>query len=262
MAFYGLIPARAAFASARAALATAAGFQGESAEAHYVEGMIEYAERNWEASTRALSRALELEPDHVRARCWSGVIRSTLGRWDEAMPMLRHARDVDPLAPYPHAMTGMCGLIAGRASEAESHLDQALAFEGGSILALWGSGLALIARGRHAEGIAKLELALTPSHRGGFIHAALGWALAVAGRVDEARNVLEELRERPAPAPAVVSEAWLLGALGETDAAWEVLERAERESQAMLAWLAMPGFDPLRADPRFAALRKRLGLPR
>ena len=61
--------------------------------------------------------------------------------------------------------------------------------------------------------------------------------------------------------PTVVSEAWLLGALGEIDAAFEVLERAEEECQANLYFTGLPVFDPLRGDPRFTALLQRLGLP-
>jgi tetratricopeptide (TPR) repeat protein len=157
-------------------------------------------------------------------------------------------------------MTGFCLLAAGRVADAERHLDEALAFEAGNILALWTSGLALTALGRHAEGIARLEAALTPPSRGSFVHGVLGWALATAGRRDEARDVLAEMRARSAPAPAIVSEGWLLAALGETNAAWEALEHAEKEGAAALALTGLPGFDPLRADPRFAALRKRLGL--
>ena len=109
--------------------------------------------------------------------------------------------------------------------------------------------------------MAHLEQACTPSHRGAFIHGALGSALAAAGRVDEARAVLEELGRRPAPAPTVVSEAWLLGSLGETEAAWDVLERAEKEGQPFLGFLGLPSFDPFRADPRFDAMLERLALP-
>jgi hypothetical protein len=58
-----------------------------------------------------------------------------------------------------------------------------------------------------------------------------------------------------------VSEAWLLAALGEVDAAFDVIARAEEECVAYLYFTGLPGFDPLRADPRFVAFLERLGLP-
>src|SRR5664280_1691758 len=148
VAFYGLIPARAAAASARTALATAAALQGESAEALCVEGLLAFGEWRWAAAERALTRVIELEPDNVRACCWRGIVLSTLGREDEATRMLQHARDVDPLASYPLAMTGLCLLAAGRVADAERHLEEALVFEAGNILALWTSALALTALAR------------------------------------------------------------------------------------------------------------------
>jgi hypothetical protein len=72
--------------------------------------------------------------------------------------------------------------------------------------------------------------------------------------------VLDELRARPAGSPTVVSEAWLLGALGEKDDAFDVLARAEEEYQGLLAYTGLPGFDPLRGDSRFAALLERMEL--
>jgi len=99
------------------------------------------------------------------------------------------------------------------------------------------------------------------SRRAPLFLGVLGWALAAAGRDGEARTVLEELRARPAASPTVVSEAWLLGALGEIGDAFDLLAWAEEEHQGRLYYIGLPCFDPLRADPRFEALLERLGLP-
>jgi len=258
---YNLLPARAAHEAAREALATAEGLEGETADGLYVAGMVSYLEWSWGAAERALSRALEIDPDHVRALCWHGFVMVTVGRLEEARLGLERARHVDPLAPFPYGMSGFVLLAAGRPAEALPLVEQALAFERGNTLALWTAGLTEVALGRCDEGVAHLEEACTPSHRGGFIHGALGYALATAGRTGDAREVLEELRSRPAPAPTIVPEAWILHALGETEAAWKVLHRAMEERQPILGFARLPAFDPLRNDPRFAAMLSRLGLP-
>ena len=260
-AFYGLRPAGEAHAAARDALATAERLQGESAEARCVEGMLALSQRKWPAAERSARRALELAPDDVQARCWLAVQLTLLGRGAEAEPHLAHARETDPLAPYPHAMTGFCAILDRRAAAAERHFEQALTFEDENTLALWGWGTALVALGRPAEAVPLLERATTSAHRGGVLHGVLGWALAAAGRVDEARGVLAELQARPAPAPPVPTEAWLRSAVGDTEAAWKVLEAARQEQHPFLVLAALPGFDAFRADPRFDAFVRWLGLP-
>ena len=109
------------------------------------------------------------------------------------------------------------------------YLDDALSFEKEDATALDDSGVALVALGRFDEGIARLEHVVEITHRAPHFLGTLGWALATAGREDEARAILEELRGRPPGSPSVVSEIWLLGALGEIDAAFDVVARAEEE---------------------------------
>jgi len=120
--------------------------------------------------------------------------------------------------------------------------------------------MAKVALAKIDEGIALEERAVAVSRRGPFFLGVLGWALATAGRSDEARALLDTLRARPAGSPTLVSEAWLLGALGDLDASFALIDRALEEPQAMLYYTGLPGFDPLRADPRFAAFLTRLGL--
>ncbi len=208
----------------------------------------------------AWRRAIELQPNHVLALASFGIVLCTRQRLDEALPFLERARQADPLASFPYALTGGGLLNCGRPEEAMRYLDDALSFEKEDATALDNSGIALVALGRFEEGIARLERVVAVSHRAPHFLGTLGWALASAGRQEEARTILEELRARPAGTPAVVSEAWLLGALGEIDAAFEVVARAEEECLAYLYFTGVPGFDPLRSDPRFGALLERLGL--
>ncbi|MDL2718906.1 MAG: protein kinase [Acidobacteriota bacterium] len=257
---FGLIPARDACATARRALATATRLQGESAEGLHVEAFVAWIERRWEAMEAAWRRAIELQPTHVLALASFGLVLCTRRRLDEALPFLERGRQADPLSSFPYTLTGSGFLGCGRPQEALRYLEDALSFEKEDATALDNAGMAMVVLGRHEEGIAMLEHVVAISHRGAHFLGTLGWALAIAGRKGDARTILEELRARPPAAPAVVSEAWLLGALGEVDAAFEVVARAEEECLAYLYFTGLPGFDPLRGDARFAALEERLGL--
>jgi tetratricopeptide (TPR) repeat protein len=257
---FGLVPAQEGLAAAREALATAAELQGESADGLHVEAFLAFIERRWADMEAAWRRALELQPDHVLALGALGLTLCTRQRLDDGLPLLERARQADPLASFPYARTAVGLLSGGRPEEALRYAQDGLTFEKEDVTAVLASSMAKVALGRFEEGIAEAEQAITLSRRGPFFLGLLGWALATAGRTDEARAILEEMRARPAAAPAVVSEAWLLGALGKIDAAFELLARAEEEYQAMLYYTGFPAFDPLRSDPRFHDLLRRMDL--
>jgi tetratricopeptide (TPR) repeat protein len=153
------------------------------------------------------------------------------------------------------------GFLASRKlEEALSYALEALSFEKEDLPALWNVAMSNVALGRFDEGIEAAERAVAVSQRSAFYLGILGWALGTAGKKDDARRIHEEMRAKMQGAPALAPEVWLLGAIGELDAAFEVLERAEREYHATLYYPGWPGFDPLRSDPRFAAFLSRLGL--
>ncbi|MDQ6892576.1 MAG: protein kinase [Acidobacteriota bacterium] len=260
-AHMGMIPPRAACTAARKALAAAKELQGESAEGQHVEAFAAFLERRWDAMESAWRRAIEIQPDHVLALGSFALTLCARRRLDEALPLFERAREADPLASFPYMIAGWGLLESGRPEEALRHIEDALTFEKEDGSAIGGLAMANVALGRFEEGIASGEHGVAVAHRAPVFLGILGWALATAGRYAEARTILEELRARPPGSPTAVSEAWLLGALGEIDGAFEVLARAEEEHQGVLCYTGLPGFDSLRADPRFAALLGRLGLP-
>jgi serine/threonine-protein kinase len=260
-AHMGMIMPRAACTAARKALASAKELQGESAEGLNVEAFASFLERKWDAMETAWRRAIELQPDHVFALGSFALTLCARQRLDEALPLFERAREADPLASFPYTLAGWGLLECGRPEEALRQIEDALSFEKEDASAIAGSCLVNVALGRLDQGIAAGEHGVAVAHRAPFFLGVLGWALATEGRKDEARKILGELRARPAGSPTAVSEAWLLGALGEIDDAFDVLARAEEEHQGLVSYTGLPGFDSLRADPRFGALLERLGLP-
>ncbi len=259
-AHFSIVPAREACAAARRALATAEELQGESAEGLHVEAFAAYIERRWDAMEQAWRRALELEPRHVLSLGSFGITLCARGKVDEGLALCERSREADPLASFPYTLTAWGMLLSGRPDEALRYAADALGFAKEDASALIAASMAHVALGRFEEGIAEAQQGVAISHRGPAFLGGLGWALASAGRIEEARALLAELRARPATSPTTVSEAWLLGALGEIDEAFEVVARAEEECQGQLYYTGLPAFDALRSDPRFAALERRLGL--
>jgi tetratricopeptide (TPR) repeat protein len=116
----------------------------------------------------------------------------------------------------------------------------------------------------HREAIEEGEKAVSLSPGGAYELASLGHALAAAGRNAESRKILEQLDElskrRYVPA---IFRAIIYTGLGERDQAMEWLEKANAERSGIgVPWnpKVFPLFDPLRSDPRFQDLLRRMGL--
>jgi len=123
-------------------------------------------------------------------------------------------------------------------------------------------GLALSQADRHGEAIAILEELTERSHRAPPALAVLGYACGRAGQLERARAIRDELldtaAERYVPAYYIAGVAM---AAGDVDQAFEWLFRAVEEPSSLVASLKVePAVDPLRGDPRFDELIRKLGL--
>ena len=257
-ASYGMKESAAALAAAKTALTTAATLQGETGAGWYVACGIALIEKRWDDAHKAILRSASMEPNFVTALCWLGIILAMWGKIEEALPYLQRARQIEPLAPYPYSLTALTLLQARRVEEADRYVEKALGFDATNSLTLWLAGAIQVALRRFDLAVALLEQASNLASGNLFIHDMLGWAFAAGGRAEEARHILEERHAQPGPSGGTLGEVWLLAALGELDEAFALLDRVADQTNVFVLMTGLPGFDPMRSDPRFAAFLKRM----
>jgi tetratricopeptide (TPR) repeat protein len=243
---------------ARSSLTQALDLDETLAEAHAANAYIRaYYEWDWRSAEREFRRAIELRPSYADAYFSYSRFLASRRRLDEAIAQLARAVELDPLSLELRANRALLDYFAGRYDEAEHRLKEVLQTDSTDVLATWGLGLVAEQKGRLDQAIAILEPVVGASLNR---KSSLGHTYAVAGRTAKARAILAELQK--ASAERYVPAYWFAlvhAGLGERDQALRYLERAFEERSTILAYLLIdPRLAPLRSEPRFVALARRL----
>jgi len=260
---HGTAPPPDAFAKAKAAALKAQELGGTLAETEAALGQIKlFEEWDWEGGRQALEQALALNPSLPDARRMYSWYLLLTGRKDEAIAAMKRAIEVDPLTPLWSSDLGWQYWGAGRYQEAMDATQKALELNPDFNQALCWLGYLYADKGMFQEAIAahqKLR-AVSPPWRWPLVRT-----YAMAGRKDEARKMLAELLEAK-PKPTGAWDGWFLpevyAALGDKDEAFRWLEAAVEERSTFVPWMRdNPAYAPLRSDPRFQDLVRRMKLP-
>ena len=230
-------------------------------EAHGVMGLVRMLyDFDWEGAEASFKVALQLSPSNADAYDHYGWLCWATGRYDEAVELVRRARELDPLAHRSDLAAAL--LRAGRYPEAADAARQTIAFDPRFARGHSALGWALLLQGHADDGVRELERAASLAEDDPAFLAQLGEAYAVAGRTDDARRVLAELQvvatqRKVSP----YSFAYVYTGLGELDRAMDYLEAAwEERSGAVFGINGSFLFRPLRDHPRFRALLQRMHL--
>jgi tetratricopeptide (TPR) repeat protein len=178
--------------------------------------------------------------------------------------MRKRARDLaSPLSFPVIANVGTPYYYARRYDEAIEYCQKALELSPRFPRCHLWIGQAYVQMGKHEAAIAEIKQAIELHEDSINPFGVLGYAYAVAGRRAEARKViaeLEELSKRKYVSPYFI--AVIYTGLGERDQAFLWLEKAYQERHPYMTLIGVePAFDPLRSDPRFGGLLRRVGLP-
>jgi serine/threonine-protein kinase len=232
------------------------------AEAHATRGHIRLNFlHDWPGALEDFDEAIRHDPRYAMARVWRGFWLVFVGRTEEGLAELATAVELEP-SSMPQVVTYARGLYSARRhGEAAAALERVVEVEPQNMLARALLASVYIELGRFDDALV-LASDVAGKSPSGFSVAAV--ALARAGRTDEARAALNRLVElaqhRYVPAYDIAS---VHAALGDADQAFQWLDRAFAEPSALLGNLrADPVMDPLRGDPRYLEVERRLRLPK
>jgi serine/threonine protein kinase/Tfp pilus assembly protein PilF len=261
---YSIIPAEESVEKARAMAQKAIQFDERLAEAHTVLAAVyDNYEWKWVDAEREYKRATDLNPNYATAHQWYGEFLCAMRRFDEGNAHHQRSIEIDPLSPVTYAAAGYDFMVQRRYEEATKMLTKSL-----EINPSFPRGIDIRAQlsfltGKSKEALKDMRAAVALSDSGDEYVAYLGNILGLRGNRVEATTLLRTLLERQQSHyvdPSLIALVYM--GLGEKDQAFQWLDKAyEVHSNQVEYLLVDPLYDPIRSDPRFATLVKKIGLP-
>jgi tetratricopeptide (TPR) repeat protein len=252
-------------AAARALALRALELNGELGAAHTIIGLVKIADWDFASAESEFKRAIELEPNSVKAHSWYGVFLAEIGRSNDGIRELKIAESLDPLALDVQADMGLVLYLARRYDEAEQVLQRVVRQDPSMPVAHRHLVRIYAAREQIPEYITEITKANawyeeTPDQINALTQ--LRQVYAAGGAPAFWRAYLQ--RELQIPTERALALARIYAHLGDRDRCMEILEKEYRQKDLMLVvWLKSdPEFDSVRSDPRFQGLLTRIGYPR
>ena len=250
--------ARETMPQAKAAVARALQLDPSLARAHLALGLILLnSEWNWSGAEDQYRIALKLNPNCADCHFQYGVLLAGLGRNDEAITQTNHAIELNPLSGVYRNWLDAIAFFS-RQYDLSIKLAENLGDEWAFSL-----GVCYAQKKMYPEAIANFEKSIARTGRQTDSLGLLALIYGLAGRKSETRKIISELKERSRDHyvfPSVFAYAYL--GLGNKDRALTYLEQAYEEQDPALFYLKVgPFLDPLRPEPRFQALLRRVNFP-
>ena len=250
-----------AFPKAKDAAQKALELDGQLSQAYVAAGYVSsWYEWDWKTAEAQMRKAIELDPNNADAHRGLSILLTALGRHDEAISEMRAARELDPLSLPTNALEAQTLHYAGRDAEAVDRLNKSFEIDPNFWIARLMLARIHIGQGRFADALGDLNTAKA-SINNSEVTSLTGYALAKSGRREEALKVLSDLKSRTdqSYSPSY-NIAMIYNGLGDREAALTWLEDAvERRDVRLLLLKVEHKWDPLRSEPRFATIMKRLG---
>jgi len=217
---------------------------------------------DWTKATREFNRAIELSPKSAQAHCWYALLQTVLGRSDDAMLSIGKAQELDPFSAVVRTDIGLALYFLGKYDVAQEQVRKAIELD--PVFATAHMLEAALNEQKHAyeNAVVKFSQLSAVSYGHPASVAALAHAYAIAGRRDDAENMLEVLQQTSDD--RYVAPYWIAAVyagLHQPDRAFEWLAKAYTDRDGLLVFLPVdPRFGGLRSDRRFVEILRKMNL--
>jgi len=264
LSFFNVLAPRDAMPQAKSAAVKGLEIDKDLAEAHVSLGYISFTyDGDWAAAGKHFEQALALNPAYCRAHTFYPFYLSSLGRSEEALEVAESALYLDPASPAVSHSLAVQLYLARKFDQAIEQVHDTLEMDANFAIAYAVLGEVYLSQGMYREALSALEKFSTLSRGSAPALALLGYSHARLGESEESLQMISKLKaaskQRFVPALFV---ALVYAGLEDKDEAFTWLEMACEERFNRLAYLKVEAlWDPIRSDPRFADLLRRVGFP-
>jgi eukaryotic-like serine/threonine-protein kinase len=264
LAAFGFVAPKESLPKAKEAALKSLELDDTLAEGHTSLGIVKESDWDWSGAESEFQRAIALNPGYAYAHIQLGLYFLYTGQLEKALAVEKRALGLDPLSLPVNRILGQVLLFARQDDQAIQQWRKTLELYPNFALTVDDIGSAYLQKSMYKEATTEFERALviTPGYTYALAYAGYGYG--VVGRRTEARKVLDQLNElskHKYVAAECLARVYL--GLGEKDKTFVWLENASNE-RAMTGVFTLlkvdPIWDPLRSDPRFADLLRRMNL--
>ncbi|NOR21506.1 MAG: tetratricopeptide repeat protein [Candidatus Aminicenantes bacterium] len=259
---YGYLMPKEAYPKAKEAAKKALEIDDTLAEAHasLAWALMDY-DWDWEGAEREFKKAIELNPGYATGHQWYAFYLIRIGRHDDSMAEIRLAKELDPLSLVINRNVGTLLFCVRQYDQAIEALQNTLEMDASFSYTHHYLGRAYLQKFMYEEAMAEFQAEMLLEHSDadqifcGIIKERMGKKGEVQRMLDD--RIKQSEKEYVPP----YYIAWLYLVLGKNDQGFKWLDKAVKERDSELFYLKTdPRLDPIRSDPRFKALLKKVGL--
>lgn len=263
---YVSIHPKESFSKAEEMALRALEIDSELAESYTSLAQIKARDYNWSAAEKNFKQAIELNPNYATAHHWYALNLLVRERFEEAIEEINRAVELDPLSLVTIRNAGQIYCYAGQYDKALEWLYKVIEIDPDFSWVHFSLGLVYWEQSMLEEAVKEIqkekELTRGDSSRESIPDAFLGWYYMSAGKKDKTKELLNNLlmksQESYVPPTSIAS---LYFTLGENDQGFEWLEKAYQVRDWFLSYIKVSSlYDPVRTDPRFELMLKRMNL--